>query len=143
MMPLTVPQDKWKPNITIRIKDPPPYFTVSMGFFSSYGYFFRHQTHYLCTWPKSFLFMSTNKCKCLEMAKWQRAPDLDPVIRSDHVKIELVGIITFFCIFLYLYCLFHTVFFAHLRQRCLYVWHPFVFLGWAASVLHSKPQLQG
>lgn len=72
MMPLSLtsvpgPVDAKYPH---SIKDPPPYFTVSMWFFSSYASFFRHQTHYLCMRPESFIFMSPNKCKCLEIAKW-------------------------------------------------------------------------
>ena len=53
------------------IKDPPPYFTVGMRFFSAHASFFRRQTHRWCAWPKSSIFVSSDhstrfqsKCQC-------------------------------------------------------------------------------
>uniref|UniRef100_A0A8C7TJM6 ADP-ribosylhydrolase ARH3 n=1 Tax=Oncorhynchus mykiss TaxID=8022 RepID=A0A8C7TJM6_ONCMY len=41
------------------------------GFFSVYASFVPHRTYHWCAWPKSFIFMSSNKCKCLDFSKWQ------------------------------------------------------------------------
>ena len=73
MMPLTLtrapgPVEAKQPH---NIKDPPPYFTAGMRFFSAHASFFRRQTHRWCAWPKSSIFVSSDhstwfqsKCQC-------------------------------------------------------------------------------
>ena len=60
-----------------------------MGLFSAYSSLFRRQTLYWCAAPKSSIFMSSNKCKCLKFAKTELELGLEPILWSDDMKIDL------------------------------------------------------
>ena len=51
LTPLAFNKDQWKQY------SPIPYFTVSMGSFSTYASVFQHKTHHWCAWPKSSIFL--------------------------------------------------------------------------------------